>query len=172
MASKLLGIRMAQVIGISGAAWLSGNIAALSTIAIPAAVQCQKEDHKSSSLLAKQWKALFENGKAKNPPIAAAVASSLVYLAWTVRQGSPLHKTAVNSRSGLYLAAAMLTVSIVPYTIIFMSRTNNALLEKADSTSDSDKDVPELVKRWNTLNMGRSIFPLGGAVFAVVATLL
>lgn len=149
-----------------------GNIAALSTITIPALVQSQKEDHKSPSLLTKQWRALYETGKKKNPPIAAAVASSLTYLAWSVRQGGPLYKTTVYSRSGLYIAAAALTVGIVPYTLIFMTGTNSALMKKAESTSDADKEVPDLIERWNSLNLGRSVFPLAGAICAVVATIL
>ncbi|KAJ5559910.1 DUF1772-domain-containing protein [Penicillium frequentans] len=172
MTSQLLGFRMAQAIGISGAAWLSGTIASISTITVPALVQSQNEDHKSPSLLAKQWKVLYETGKKKAPPIAVAVASSLTYLAWSVRQGGPLYKTTVYSRSGLYLAAAVLTVGIVPYTLIFMMGTNNALMKKAESTSDADKEVPDLIERWNTLNLGRSIFPLAGAICAFVATIL
>ncbi|KAJ5889922.1 DUF1772-domain-containing protein [Penicillium tannophilum] len=172
MTSELLGFRVAQAIGISGAAWLSGNIAALSTITVPALVQSQNEHHKSQSLLTKQWRALYEIGKKKNPPIAAAVASSLAYLAWSVRQGGPLYKKTVYSRSGLYLAAAVLTVGIVPYTLICMTGTNSALMKKAESTSDADKEVPDLVERWNTLNLGRSVFPLAGAICAVVATIL
>ncbi|KAJ5635255.1 uncharacterized protein N7484_008568 [Penicillium longicatenatum] len=172
MTSKLFGYRLAQATGISGAAWLSGNIAALSTIATPALVQSQTDDHKSPSLLAKQWKALFDIGKRKNPPIAAAAATSLAYLAWSVRRGSPLYKATTYSRSGLYIAAAVLTVGIVPYTLILMDGTNHALLKKAQSTSDADKEVSALVERWNSLNLGRSIFPLAGALCAVVATIL
>lgn len=139
---------------------------------MPALVQSQQEDHSPPSLLAKQWAAIYETGKKKNPPIAAAVASSLAYLAWSVRQGGPLYKTTVYSRSRLYIAAAALTIGIVPYTFIFMAGTNNTLLKKAESTSDADKEVPALVERWNSLNLGRSVFPLAGAICAVVATIL
>ncbi|KAJ5938771.1 DUF1772-domain-containing protein [Penicillium verhagenii] len=172
MASRQFGLRVAQVIGISGAAWLSGNIAALSTIAIPGLVQSQNEDHKSQSLLARQWAALYETGKKKNPPIAAAVASSLFYLAWSVRKGGPLYKHTAYNRSGLYIAAVVFTVGIVPYTLIFMTGTNSALLGKAQSTSNDEKEVPDLIQRWNALNLGRSVFPLIGTVCAVVATIL
>lgn len=78
------------------------------------------------------------------------------------------------SRSGLYIAAAALTVGIVPYTLVFMTGTNNALLKKAkaESTSDADKEVSGLIKQWNSLNLGRSVFPLAGAICAIVATIL
>ncbi|KAJ6103927.1 DUF1772-domain-containing protein [Penicillium sp. IBT 16267x] len=172
MTSELFGFRMAQAVGILGAAWLSGNIAGISIIAIPAFLQSQKEHHKSQSLLAKQWNALYGIGGRRNPPIGVVVASILTYLAWSVREGSPLYKATVYSRSGLYTAAAALTVGIVPYTIICMSGTLKALVKKAESTSDADKEVTDLIERWNYLNLGRSIFPLAGAICAVIATIL
>ncbi|KAJ5113388.1 DUF1772-domain-containing protein [Penicillium angulare] len=168
----MFGFRLAQVVGISGAAWLAGNVASLSTIVTPVLLQSHKEDNISSRLLAKQWRGLFEKGRSTNPPIAAGTASSLIYLAWAVRRGSPLYKSAAYSRSGLYIAAAILTVGIVPFTFVFMDPTNDVLIEKARSTSDSDPEVSELIKRWTRLNFGRSLLPLAAAVCGVVATII
>ncbi|KAJ5556465.1 DUF1772-domain-containing protein [Penicillium frequentans] len=173
MTSQLLGFHMAQAIGISGAAWLSGMKHCFDkhnyrtcTGSIP------KRRPQVPESPSKAMESPLRDRKKKAPPIAVAVASSLTYLAWSVRQGGPLYKTTVYSRSGLYLAAAVLTIGIVPYTLIFMVGTNNALMKKAESTSDADKEVPDLIERWKTLNLGRSIFPLAGAICAVVATIL
>ncbi|KAJ5703718.1 hypothetical protein N7493_010856 [Penicillium malachiteum] len=112
-----LGFYWAQAIGISGAAWLSGNIASLSTITTPTLLEYDKETNQSLNLLAKQWKSLFETGKAQNPPVAATVAASFLCLAWSVGQGAALSKDAAYNSIGLYLAAAALTVGIVPFTL-------------------------------------------------------
>ncbi|KAJ5725765.1 DUF1772-domain-containing protein [Penicillium malachiteum] len=166
-----VGFYWAQAIGISGAAWLSGNIASLSTITTPTLLQYDKETNQSPRLLAQQWKSLFETGKAQNPPIAATVAASFLYLAWSVGQGAALYKNVVYNRVALYLAAAALTVGIVPFTIITMSGTNKLLLQKAQSTSESDREVPGLVKQWTGLNFARSLLPLAGAACGIIAAI-
>lgn len=190
MASYPIGFRVAQAVGISGAAWLAGrwlyhnyrpssnaqlagNIAALSTITTPALVKSQKEDNPPIGLLAKQWRNVYENGKSKNQPVAVGVTSAFIYLAWSVRSGSPLFQKAPISRSVLFSAAAALTMSIVPFTFVAMSGTNNKLLEKSESTKEaSDADTVDLVERWTTLNQIRGLLPLIGALCGMLGTLL
>lgn len=116
---------------------------------------------------------MFENGKTQNPPIAAAVAASFFYLAWSVRSGGPLFKQTAYSRSGLFSAAAILTLGIVPYTMATMSTTNDALLEKAKSAPGiSDTETSRLIERWTTLNALRGYLPLAGAAVGIVASFL
>lgn len=190
MASYPVGFRVAQAVGISGAAWLAGrwlytstrpssnfniagNIAALSTITTPALIRSHNEDNPPAGLLAKQWRNLFENGKSKNPPVAVGVTSAFLYLAWSVRSGSPLFQKTPISRSVLFSAAAVLTMSIVPFTFVAMSNTNNKLLEKSESTKEaSDADTVDLVKCWTTLNQIRGFLPLVGGLCGMLATLL
>ncbi|KAJ5403319.1 hypothetical protein N7509_003190 [Penicillium cosmopolitanum] len=173
MASYPFGFRVAQAVGISGAAWLAGNIAALSTITTPALIRSQKEDNPPVGLLAKQWRNLFENGKTKNPPVAVGVTSAFIYLAWSVRSGGHLFKKTPISRSVLFSAAAVLTISIVPFTFVAMSNTNNKLLEKSESTKEaSDAETVNLVERWTTLNQIRGVLPLIGGLCGMLATLL
>lgn len=95
-----------------------------------------------------------------------------MYLAWQFRQGSSLYRKTVYSRSGLCLAAAAFTVGIVPYTLIRMSGTNNALLQRAQSTEASSQEVSNLTERWSRLNFVRSLLPLAGAACGVVAVFL
>ncbi|KAJ5711587.1 DUF1772-domain-containing protein [Penicillium malachiteum] len=166
-----VGFYWAQAIGISGAAWLSGNIASLSILTTPTLLEYDKETNRSPNLLAKQWKSLFEIGKAQNPPVAATVAASFLYLAWSVGKGASLSKSTLYNRIGLYLAAAALTVGIVPFTIITMSGTNKRLLQKAQSTSDTEREVPGLVKQWTELNFARSLLPLAGAACGLIAAI-
>lgn len=188
MSAFPVGCRVAQAIGITGAAWLagnywlrsprnwgktngsnSGNIAALSTISIPPLIQGHKDDQISTVKTARVWKALFERGKSQNPPIAAATASAFVYLAWSVRSGTSLSRVARPNASILYGLAAVLTIGIVPYTFVAMSTTNNALLAKAEgkSTENAEEDL----RKWASLNAGRSLFPLTAGLLGIFATL-
>lgn len=188
-----LGFRVAQAVGISGAAWLSGkwhlrqrhtivsssnltitgNISALSLIVTPALLRSQKEDNLPSGILAKQWRNMFENGKSQNPPIAAGVTSAFLYLAWSSRLGAPLFKKTPVGRTALFSAAAVLTVGIVPFTIVAMSSTNNKLLEKSKSTKTSpDAETVDLLQHWTTLNQIRGFLPLIGGLCGIVASLL
>ncbi|KAJ5099073.1 hypothetical protein N7532_006074 [Penicillium argentinense] len=173
MTSYPLGFRVAQAVGISGAAWLSGNIAAISLIGTPAIIQSQKEENVSRGLLARQWKSMYDNGKSQNPPIALCVSSAFLYLAWSVRAGSPLYKKTSISRAGLFSAAAAFTLCIVPYTFVAMSSTNNKLLENSESSSEfSDKETLGLVQRWTTLNQVRGFLPLVGGFCGIAASFL
>lgn len=114
---------------------------------------------------------MFENGKTQNPPIAVAVAASFFYLAWSVRSGAPLFKQTAYSRSGLFSAAAVLTLGIVPYTILTMKSTNDALLEKAKSAPEiSDTETSRLIEKWTALNAIRGYLPLTAAAVGLVAS--
>ncbi|KAJ6108087.1 DUF1772-domain-containing protein [Penicillium sp. IBT 18751x] len=173
MASYPLGFRLAQAIGLTGAAWLAGNISALSSISTPALVKSYREGNIPSSTIAKQWRGLYELGKAQNPPIAAAVTLSFGYLAWCVRPGSPLFRQTPMSRTALFSTAAILTVGIIPFTVIFMSSTNDALIRKASVTSEAfEEDTIESVMTWTTLNQLRGFLPLAGACCGLVASFI
>lgn len=152
---------------------IAGNIAAISLIGTPALLRSQKEDNLPSGVLAKQWRNMFENGKSQNPPVAAGVTSAFLYLAWSARSGAPLFKKTPVGRTALFSAAAVLTVGIVPFTIVAMSSTNNKLLEKSESLKNSsDAETVDLVQHWTTLNQIRGSLPLIGGLCGIVASLL
>lgn len=145
----------------------------MSTIATPALLQSHRDDNVPAGTIAKQWQRLFDIGKLQAPPVAASVAISFGYLAWSVRAGAPLFKQTPFSRTALFSTAAIMTVAIVPFTIIFMSSTNNALSKKASATTESSgEETIELVKTWTTLNRLRSFLPLAGAFCGIAASLI
>ncbi|KAL2812896.1 DUF1772-domain-containing protein [Aspergillus cavernicola] len=176
MSSFPFGFRLAQAIGFSGAAWLSGNIAALSLIAVPALTTSRREDQAPPKLLVKQWRNMYEAGKTQNPPIAATTAAAFFYLAWSVREGGPLFRQATYSRAGLYSTAAVLTLSIVPYTFVAMRTTNGSLLDLASSPTEFSERATTasgtLLDRWGFLNGIRSILPLAGGLMGMAAAVI
>jgi hypothetical protein len=77
----------------------------------------------------------------------------------------------------LYGTAALLTIGIVPWTILAMNETNRKLTAKAQEkvgmkgSGVRDEDVHGLLRKWTTLNGIRSVLPLLGGVVAMVAVL-
>ena len=114
---------------------------------------------------------MYDNGKAQNPPIAVAVAASFLYLAWSERSGAPLFEQTAYSRSGLFSAAAVLTLGMIPYTLLVMTGTNDALLGKAKSAPEiSDTETSSLIEKWTTLNAVRGCLPLAAAAVGLMAS--
>jgi len=135
-------------------------------------VQSHREDNVPSSTIAEQWQRLYNIGKAQVPPVAAGVAVSFGYLAWSVR-GDALFKQAPLSRTALFSTAAIMTLGIVPFTLVVMSSTNDALRKKAVSTSESSgEETIDLIERWTTLNRLRSFLPLAGAFCGIIASFI
>jgi hypothetical protein len=77
----------------------------------------------------------------------------------------------------LSLSAALIA-GIVPFTIIFMVPTNNALFKKAETlvakADDNDAETAQLMQKWRFLNLVRAVLTASGAVTAawtIVSTL-
>ena len=84
------------------------------------------------------------------PPLAILSSSIFFYLA------SQSRSSLAENRFWGYIAAGVLALCIVPYTMIFMGSTNGRLLAREGGH--------DLVRRWATLNLGRSVVLVGSAV--------
>lgn len=154
--------------------WWLGNIAALSLNAIPALKSTVEENDVQAQKAAKQWKQAFESGKSQNPPVAISASAAFIYLAW--QSNSSIQQVA-NMKLQLYTAAALLTIGIIPFTLIFMNTTNRKLsifAQEATRSVPTDKlssKVKKLLAEWQLLNGIRSMLPLLGGAAACMATL-
>ncbi|OSS49898.1 hypothetical protein B5807_05813 [Epicoccum nigrum] len=104
----------AKLIGLTGAAWLSGTIASMSLISVPTLPSAVNSGSLSAHAAVSLWAAQFRAGFALAPPIAILTASSLVFCGWSAG-GSTAATT--NLRGGktdarLFYVAAALTVAI------------------------------------------------------------
>ncbi|PGG98271.1 hypothetical protein GX51_06919 [Blastomyces parvus] len=178
MASYPAAFRVAQVVGLSGAAWLSGNIAAYSLNVAPSLIASAQESNLSPSTLAKLWRNVYNLGSKQNPPIALTTAAAFFYLAWSVRAGTALFRHTAQNTASLYCAAGVLTLTIVPWTLVAMTKTNGMLLEKAKAVESEPtvkvgarEETERLVRRWIGLNGVRSLFPLAGVLVGLFAAL-
>ncbi|KAI9369641.1 hypothetical protein BJX61DRAFT_134372 [Aspergillus egyptiacus] len=173
-------IRAAQAIGLTGAAWLSGNIATYSLSAIPALLKSHRDHSTPYSVLVRQWRDMYNAGKAQNPPIAAVTAAAFAFLAWAVPR-SPAGSVLASEHAGwLFGVAAGLTVGIVPWTLAVMGGVNKRLMEIAagESGEKVDLEVGEagreveiegLLVRWMALNAVRGVLPAVGAAVGLLA---
>ena len=108
--------------------------------------------------LAKQWEGIFTRGKVLGPQMALVSLAGYAYVVYD-------RKSQGQNYAG-FVTAAVLSLAIMPYTIIVMSPTNNALLGVASGATKtlSESAVRELVTKWKGLNLVRSVFPFVGAV--------
>ncbi|EGC46183.1 conserved hypothetical protein [Histoplasma capsulatum var. duboisii H88] len=171
MTSCSTAFRVAQVVGLSGAAWLSGNIAAYSVNVAPSLLTSAQESNLSASTLAKLWRNVYHLGATQNPPIALCTAAAFFYLAWSDRSGTISLREAGQNTSTLYCAAGALTLSIVPFTILAMTKTNKELLEKASLVETEPiakvgarAETERFLRQWIGLNGMRSLFPLAACL--------
>lgn len=134
----------------------------------------------SPSHLVRQWRDIYIKGKAFGPVLAGIAAASWFYAASTFAK-STLGRN-------LHIAGALLFMSIAPYTLIVMARTNNELWRRA-AVTDTGKELQEeelsvdkaravneypssdLLAWWAVLNFGRSLLPLAGAVCVAYGSL-
>ncbi|KAG7113383.1 Noranthrone monooxygenase like protein [Verticillium longisporum] len=152
--------------GVIGAAWTSGAIAGLSIIGCPAALDFPR--HLSAGV----WRGLYEHGFAAMPKFAATTAAVYLYAAFEGRRRTTSGSGGGKGNAFLgFVAAAALTVSIVPFTIALMSETNRELLLAAGDTSpqQATERIVELIGTWKALNLGRSLLPLAGAVVGAMS---
>lgn len=72
----------------------------------------------------------------------------------------------------LYASSAVLTLGIVPWTVVAMAGVNRGLLSRAEAgvvEKEESEEVLRGLERWVVLNGLRSVFPLVGGVVGVVA---
>ncbi|KAK1636050.1 hypothetical protein BDP81DRAFT_320463 [Colletotrichum phormii] len=147
---------IATATGILGCAWWAGAAASLSMFSIPAIIQTSAEPGHALKL----WQHIFLNGASTGPKVALAITLSLAYSAYDRYDQGVAWKP--------FVAAGALSLAIVPYTIIFMSSTNNALMSGARGIATLGlSETTELLKRWQALNAVRSIISLAGAAIGL-----
>jgi hypothetical protein len=173
-----LPLRITQAIGLTGTSLLAGLSLTLSFVSIPRILESP------APLLLRQWTHLFNQLKILVPSMATLCGSSLIYLAYLTRTSQI---TSWNNGMG-YLAAGTATVSIVPWTMVFMLRTNTKLLEMTEraegmgkgvkgnwegeiSAKGSEESAHQLVDQWAVLNLGRAALFTFGAVTAIWSAL-
>lgn len=200
------------VLGVGLSGFFSGANFALSYMAMPglllsaARSQSQTKDAVPSngkarpampaSQLARQWRAVFLKGKSIGPLVGLTSSLCFAYVAWNLPSTSSSYLEAekdFHSLKWIFVAAAGMTISIVPWTLIFMESTNATLLERAGQADanaemgDADTfetgvkgnrqglggwETADLMYRWSQLNLIRSSLPFSSVLIVALGLFL
>ncbi|KAI2713476.1 hypothetical protein CBS147332_5216 [Penicillium roqueforti] len=189
-------VRIAQAIGTLGSAVGAGGIASLSIISIPnliiparrppsATLPFHDTPGTSPGHLTHQWLDIYTRGSKIFPGISAVSSLANLYALWALRDSAtPAPDIFGSSWSTCYMLAIGFTMSITPFTLTVMRKTNTKLKAhaKRDDAADAegtegmvvspqekakrareDGEVVELLQHWSQLNLIRAAFPLIGA---------
>ncbi|KAI4252649.1 MAG: hypothetical protein LQ352_004172 [Teloschistes flavicans] len=130
-----------------------------------------------NTLLVREWRTTYNRGVAAAPALTIVSTLSYVYLSYNLAFTLNQHKAEV------YALAALVTGSIVPYTLIFMTKTNGKLYQKArdskhldrvvefdESKSKKSDNAQQLLAHWSVLNFIRGLLPFTGACLGFYAS--
>ncbi|KAK9388729.1 hypothetical protein V1515DRAFT_419160 [Lipomyces mesembrius] len=156
---------LAQFIGIIGSAFISGAIMSLSALTIPAL----KAPKISTPDTATRFRELVSAIRRTVPFLAILPTASFAFLAWKAPDAKMAH-----------LIATVCSASFIPYTLLFMMRTNRAILSKAEvlesksrgPESSEGENLELLLNQWVMMNSIRGVLPLLGALVGLSAVLL
>lgn len=114
-----------------------------------------------------QWARMYHYGHQVLPTLA--VGTFLLYSYTSVK------KRRTKQSWATFALAGITTLSMVPFTWIFMVPTNNELfrlerVSKAEPMVKGIAEAKELVVKWSWLHLTRSLFPLMGAVMGTLGT--
>lgn len=113
---------------------------------------------------AQAWRAIYTIGARIGPATGLTTAALLGYNAWFFKDAG---------KTWYYLGSAGLCMGIMPFTILLMVPTNNALLglaAKADAKKEVDKkEAVRLLMTWKWYNLVRGLFPLTAAGLSLYA---
>ncbi|KAF2772927.1 hypothetical protein EJ03DRAFT_387272 [Teratosphaeria nubilosa] len=165
-------LRIAQILGITTTAFLSGKTFTASFCATPALL------HAPAPLLAKQWKTSFTSDQCLAPAITLFSTATFGWLAYR----DPTRPSSTQFR--LHLIAATLLTSLIPYSFFLLEPLNRRLLKKASDLASAsltdaeveanvsrDDSVHALVDKWAVVNLGRTILSGVAAIAATWAAL-
>ncbi|KAK5706872.1 hypothetical protein LTR97_001864 [Elasticomyces elasticus] len=115
-----------------------------------------------ASLIVAQWSRTFHYGHLIMPPVAIGTLALYLAVLYTRRQA----KAPVSG----YATAALMTVAIIPFTLMFMGNTNAALFKLEDEFSVAAGVATQpydlarkLVTTWGYLHLCRAVMPFIGA---------
>jgi hypothetical protein len=175
--------RIAFAVGVFCSTVFSAGNLVLIYIGLPALLLCSSSDPTSkarsatpAAYLARQWRLLFLRGHLIMPANAILSATAFFYA------GRQLHD-AETVQKQLYYLAACFDLAVVPFTLIFIGKTNDELLRRAalaDMGSNEEKprsgtgietyETADLIRWWGSLGAIRTVFPLMAILAAVAAS--
>lgn len=185
LAATALGLTLSSCFVGMG---LSMSYVVVPTLLLPAPSASTKGSTSSSKRLtsnpqlARQWRAVYDLGKAAALPLIFGSVLSYGYAAFQLPDTLQIQRN-------LFIASATLFALVLPYTLTIMHATNTELMQRAEAADTmeeiSEDDVTEvggpkasslegpktedLLRSWASLNVGRNILPILSIACAITA---
>jgi hypothetical protein len=141
-------------------------------------------------LLTRQWSLLYHYGSRTIPALAVLACLCYGYISYQLYHPSALPASlanlsseTLNYKAKLYATAAVLVISLMPFTLAMIMPTNKKLqgktkdykgLKVTEEVTEvgvaKEESVKQLVDKWGLLNAFRGLFPLGATILAMLAT--
>ncbi|KAF2118837.1 hypothetical protein BDV96DRAFT_677655 [Lophiotrema nucula] len=148
-----------QIVALIGGSFLSGFMVSIWYFTIPLVLGTDQ----SSAQKLRQFAALYDLGTDVMPPASIALTSLYGFIAY--------RRHAQKKSYIRYMIAGALSLSMIPYTILFVFPINNQLFELADRVRNGTgpkaielDNVNMLLATWNRKHLIRSFGPLFGAM--------
>lgn len=182
MATKSSAL-VASGLGLVMSGAFIGTSLTLSSMAVPSLLVPHPTTTKEASQAtlagaARSWQYMYDVGKKAGPVTGLIGSAAYAYAAYAL-------PAALKTERRLLLAAAVANSLVGPFTVIFMARTNDELIRRANGAKAGQQashenkdakqgsiesyDTPSLLDRWSKLNASRSIYPLAAALLAAAA---
>ncbi|KAI9847679.1 MAG: hypothetical protein M1837_001927 [Sclerophora amabilis] len=166
-------IRVAQALGITTSAFISGLTFANSYQSIPPTLQSP------APLLLRQWRYQFNFGVRTVPPLVLAVFAQMSYVAYYYYH---LDDPSEAVKWTYFMAAGIATFSNIPFTFAFIMPTTKSIAKQEEIMASGVKNgvtdigrgngsPHDLVARWGKLSAVRGWLELTGAVIGFYALL-
>jgi hypothetical protein len=164
-------LRLAQGTTLLLSSLTAGTSLSLSYFLIPRLLESP------TPVMLTQWARTYARGAAVMPAAALLSAAGMFWLSFVSKAGERV--------KGGYLAGGLLTVGIVPYTILVMTGTNKTLkglegemgIESAAAAAgkevgvEAERSAKGLVDWWGVLNLGRAGLLIAGVGCGLWATI-
>ncbi|KAL1844365.1 hypothetical protein VTJ49DRAFT_44 [Mycothermus thermophilus] len=181
--SPTTAVRLAQGTALFLSSVVTGVSFSLSAFLVPRLLESP------TPIMLTQLRRTSARAKHTMPFLVLGSAASYLYLSLGSRYFHPHLLTLSQTRA--YLAAAALTLGIVPYTRLVMAGTNGQIAKLEESSglaavsltgkaevaaeaeveAQRERNAKGLVDWWGVLNLGRTGFLMAGAVCGLVATI-
>ncbi|KKK21811.1 hypothetical protein ARAM_004339 [Aspergillus rambellii] len=152
-----------EAVAVITGSFLSGAMMSVFLLTIPSVLETTTDPGQ----LLHHWARVFLNGHVKGPIICITTTFLYGLAAFT--------KYSAGEPWRVFAAAGIVTISMVPFTLVVIDPVNTALFrmesEAKKGTVAPWAVVEPLVQKWNRLNLTRAFCPLAGAVLGLLGTL-
>lgn len=161
LSGKFYTLPMLTAIGAATELYCAGAMMSLCFIMVPVLLDLATD----ATALVSQWRRMYGYGHKTMPFLAIGT--------FTLYAFTCIQRHRAKKGWGIFVLAAVTTLTMIPFTWICMAGTNNELFKLEDQSKIHPLDIDvveikQLVLTWKWLHFTRCLFPLLGAVIGTL----